>query len=88
MISGVHSTRWTQSGGEETDFHDRGEADDDEAEQQDHKTAGPSPASWAERSRPQTGQLCRTVSSPVNSAPSPHRGQWHNNAARSSDTGA
>src|SRR4051794_3879319 len=47
------------------------------------KTAGPSPASCAERSRPQTAQRSRTVSSPSNSFPRPQRGQRLRSAAAS-----
>src|SRR3954453_18240269 len=52
------------------------------------KTAGPSPASCPDRSRPQTGQAGLTLSRPANSFPSPQRGQRHVRAARSTETGA
>src|SRR5579875_1029800 len=45
------------------------------------KTAGPSPASCAERSKPQTGQRGRTVSNPSKTGPFPQRGQRPRSAA-------
>src|SRR5260221_14570624 len=49
-------------------------------------TAGPSPASWAEMSRPHTAQREVTLSTPSYTLPRPQRGQRQPSAAVSSGT--
>ena len=87
-ISGVHSSRCTQIGGENSISTERRQADHDQAEKEDH-----------EHRRAVAGILRREVeaadlaagphvSSPENRRPRPQRGQRQPSAARTRETAA
>src|SRR5580704_10425596 len=88
QITGICTTRWTQIGGEKRSSTQAAMPTTTIPSRKTTKTAGPSPASSAVRSRPQAGHASRTVKRPVKIGPSPQRGQRHHKAARASETGA
>src|SRR5437899_2122540 len=75
MMNGVHSARCIQIGGENFISTKAASATTIKPRNKMTKTAGPSPASCPERSRPQTSHAPRTFRRPVNNLPWPHRGQ-------------
>ena len=86
-ISGVHNRRCSQTGGANLISTMAASPTTISPRKRMTNTAGPSPASCADRSSRQAGQLGRTVKRPVKSRPSPQRGQRHANAACATDTG-
>src|SRR6266566_4720507 len=86
-MNGVHSTRCTQIGGAKRISTRAASPTTIKPRIRITKTAGPSPASWADRSSPQTSHAGRTLKSPANNLPLPQRGHRHPSAARSGETG-
>ena len=84
-INGVHSSRCTQIGGENLISTNAASPTTIIPRKKITKTAGPSPASCADRSRPHTSHAWRTLNRPVNSRPLPQRGHRQPSAARSGE---
>src|SRR5208282_1227491 len=80
-VTGVHSAICTQSGGENRISSRMAPRTTKAPRMSTTNTAGPSPASSAARSSPQTEQREATFNSPSNSLPRPQRGQRQANAA-------
>src|SRR5271169_1819945 len=86
QISGVHSSKWTQIGGENRISTNPASPTTIRPRNRITNTAGPSPASCVDRSRPQIAHVGRTRNRPVKSGPSPQRGQRQPSAARATET--
>src|SRR6185437_8677726 len=86
-VVGSQSTIWTQIGGANLISTSAASSTTNAPRMRMTKTAGPSPASCAEMSRPHTEQLGTTSSIPAKTLPRPQRGQRQRSAAVVSETG-